>query len=399
MSMKVRNILISGAGIAGPTLAYWLLRRGFTPTIVEQAPSPRTGGYVIDFWGLGWEVAERMGLTPQLLRDGYRMKELRLVNDAGRPVARLNVNVFRAAAGDRFTSIHRGDLAADIYSLIDGKVEIIFGDSITSIQQEPGGVDVGFRHSAARRFDLVVGADGLHSNVRALAFSDEGRCERYLGYYAASFNAPGYPIREEGVYVSYASPGRQIGRYALRDGHTTFFFTFVGPPGRNGSCIGRSEQKAALRRAFGEVGWECPAILDAMSSSDDLFFDAVSQVHMDQWFVGRVALLGDACFCPSLLAGEGSALAMGGAYLLAGELDAAGGDYTVAFERYQTRFKPFTDGKQKGALRSAGWFAPRTRLGVRMRNQVTRLMNAPFISTWMVKRLFADRFDLQACPN
>lgn len=114
---------------------------------------------MIDFWGLGWEVAERMGLTPRLVRDGYRMKELRLVNDAGRPVARLDVDVFRAAAGDRFTSIHRGDLATDIYSLIDGKVEIIFGDSIASIQQDPGGVDVTFRHSAARRFDLVLGAD------------------------------------------------------------------------------------------------------------------------------------------------------------------------------------------------------------------------------------------------
>ncbi len=399
MSVKVRNILISGAGIAGPTLAYWLLRRGFTPTIVEQAPSPRTGGYVIDFWGLGWEVAERMGLAPRLVRDGYRMKELRLVNDAGRPVARVDVDVFRAAAGDRFTSIHRGDLATGIYSLIDGKVEIIFGDSIASIQQDPGGVDVSFWHSASRRFDLVVGADGLHSNVRALAFGDEGRCERYLGYYAASFNASGYPIREEGVYVSYASPGRQIGRYTLRDGRTTFFFTFIGPPDRNGSCLGKSEHKPALQRAFGEAGWECPAILDTMNSSDDLFFDAVSQVRMDQWSAKRVALLGDACFCPSLFAGQGSALAMAGAYLLAGELDAVGGDYTVAFERYQTRFKPFIDGKQKEALRSAGWFAPRTRLGVRMRNQVTRLMNAPLISTWMVKRLFADRFDLPAYPN
>lgn len=128
-----------------------------------------------------------------------------------------------------------------------------------------------------------------------------------------------------------------------------------------------------------------------MNSSNDPFFDAVSQVRMEQWSVGRVALLGDACFCPSLLAGQGSALAMAGAYLLAGELDAARGDYTVAFKRYQTRFKPFIDVKQKGALSSAQWFAPRTRLGVRMRNQVTRLMNAPLISTWMVKRLFADR--------
>ena len=136
-----------------------------------------------------------------------------------------------------------------------------------------------------------------------------------------------------------------------------------------------------------------------MNSSDDLFFDAVSQVRMDHWSVGRVVLLGDACFCPSLLAGQGSALAMAGAYLLAAELEAADGDYTVAFQRYQSRFKPFIDEKQKGALRSAGWFAPRTRLGVRLRNQVTRFMNAPLISTWMVKRLFADHFDLSPYPS
>ena len=395
MNMKVRNILISGAGIAGPTLAYWLLRRGFAPTIVEQAPSRRLGGYVIDFWGLGWEVAERMGLVPHLLRDGYRMKELRLVNEAGRTVAELDVDVFRAAAGDRFTSIHRGDLASGIYSLIDGKVETIFGDGIVSIQQDPDGVDVSFRRSASRRFDLVVGADGLHSNVRGLVLGDESRFERYLGYYAASFNAPGYPIRDEGVYVSYAFPGGQVGRYSLRDGRTTFFFVFIGPSGRIGEGD-ISEHRAALQRGFGKAGWECPAILDAMNSSDDLFFDAVSQVRMDHWSVGRVALLGDACFCPSLLAGQGSALAMAGAYLLASELDAAGGDHTAAFESYQSRFKPFIDGKQKGALSSAGWFAPRTRLGVHMRNQTTRLMNAPLISTWMVKRLFADRFDLPA---
>jgi len=398
MSAKVQNILISGAGIAGPTLAYWLLRRGFAPTIIEQAPSPRAGGYVIDFWGLGWEVAERMGLIPLLLRDGYRMNEVRLVNRSGRPVARLDVDVFRAAAEDRFISIHRGDLASGIYSLIDGKVETIFGDSIATIQQDSDGVDVSFAHAAPRRFDLVIGADGLHSNVRRLVFGGESRFERYLGYYAASFNTSDYPVRDQGVYVSYALPGRRLGRYALRDGRTTFFFVFIGPPHPYQERRDKPEQKAALIQAFGDAGWECPAILDAMTSSNDLFFDAVSQIRMDRWSEGRVALLGDACFCPSLLAGQGSALAMAGAYVLAAELEAAGGNHAIALGNYQQRFKPFIDGKQKSAVRSAGWFAPRTRLSVQMRNQATRFMNMPLISTWMVKRVFADQFDLSALP-
>jgi 2-polyprenyl-6-methoxyphenol hydroxylase-like FAD-dependent oxidoreductase len=163
--------------------------------------------------------------------------------------------------------------------------------------------------------------------------------------------------------------------------------------------LDKPEQMAVLTDAFGNAGWECPAILDAMKSSSDLFFDAVSQVRMDRWSDGRVALLGDACFCPSLLAGQGSALAMGGAYVLAAELQAAGGDYAVAFRNYQQRFKPFIDGKQKGAMRSAGWFAPRTRLSVQLRNQATRFMNMGLISTWMVKRMFADRFDLSELPG
>jgi 2-polyprenyl-6-methoxyphenol hydroxylase-like FAD-dependent oxidoreductase len=326
------------------------------------------------------------------------MNEVRLVNRSGRPVARLDAEVFRAAAEDRFISIHRGDLASGIYSLIDGNVETIFGDSITAIQQDPDGVDVHFGRSAPRRFDLVIGADGLHSNVRRLLFGDEDRFERYLGYYAASFNTPNYPVRDEGVYVSYALPGRQLGRYALRDGRTTFFFVFIGPPHLHRERMNKPAQKAALRQAFGEAGWECPAILDAMNCSNDLFFDAVSQVRMDRWSEGRVALLGDACFCPSLLAGQGSALAMGGAYVLAAELEAAGDDYILALENYQQRFKPFIDEKQKGAMRSAGWFAPRTRLSVQMRIQATRLMNMRLISSWMVKRMFADRFDLSTFP-
>lgn len=198
--------------------------------------------------------------------------------------------------------------------------------------------------------------------------------------------------------MSYALPGRQLCRYALRDGRTTFFFVFIGPPEPYKGRMDKPEQIAALRQAFGEAGWECPAILDTMNCSNDLFFDAVSQIRMDRWSNGRVALLGDACFCPSLLAGQGSALAMAGAYVLADELEAAGDDYTLAFENYQKRFKPFIDEKQEGAVRSAGWFAPRTQLSVQVRNLTTRLMNMRLISSWMVKRMFADRFDLSTHP-
>lgn len=392
--MKNRNILISGAGIAGPTLAYWLLRSGFTPTLVERAPTLRRGGYMIDFWGVGWDIAERMHLLERLLEDGYRMEEVRLVNAAGDRVARLDARAYRSATGGKFISVLRSDLARGIYSLIDGRVETIFDDTVQSILQDGDGVDVVFERSASRRFDLVIGADGLHSAVRNAVFGEESRFEHYLGYRTASFTVTGYPHRDEGcVYVSYCAPGRQAARYSLRGNRTAFFFVFIDPARE------RDRSKETLRRVYGDAGWECPAILEAMESSEDLYFDVISQIRMDRWSSGRVALVGDACFCPSLLAGQGSAFAMAGAYLLAGELRAAGGDYTCAFARYQALFQPFVEKKQKGVKRLGGWFAPKTRFGIQVRNWTTNLMNAPLLSSWMVNRLLADRFELPEETN
>lgn len=391
--MKNRNVLISGAGIAGPTLAYWLLRWGFQPILLERAPAVRTGGYMIDFWGLGWEVAERMHLIPQLLRDGYQMEEVRLVNEAGVRVAKLDGRAYRSASGGRFTSVLRSDLARNIYSLVDGNVETIFGDSIRSLQQDQDSVDVTFARSAPRRFDLVIGADGLHSGVRAAVFGDESRFEQYLGYQAASFSAAGYEHRDEDcIYVSYCAPGRQAARYSLRGDHTAFFFVFADPERRSDSH--GSTRQAILRRVYGDAGWECPAILEAMESTDDLYFDAVSQIHMEQWWSGRVALVGDACFCPSLLAGQGSAFAMAGAYTLAAELAAADGEHVSAFSRYEARLRPFIEKKQRGVKWLGSWFAPKTRFGIRVRNWSTNLMNAPWLSTQMTRRFFADEFEL-----
>lgn len=393
--MNNRNILISGAGIAGPTLAYWLLQYGFTPTLIEHAPMLRTGGYMIDFWGVGWDVAERMGLLPQLRQIGYYMDEVRLVNTTGRRVARIDGKVYVEATGGQFISLLRGDLAQSIYSLVEGKVETIFGDSIESIQQQPDGVNVTFAHSAPRHFDLVIGTDGLHSRVRAAIFGEEKQFEYALGYWTASFTVDSYPHRDEGCsYLSYCAPGCQVVRYSLREGRTAFFFVFTAPSADLPQTA--DQQKEVLRHIYRDAGWECREILDAMESSNDLYLDSVSQVRMDRWSQGRVALVGDACFCPSLLAGQGSAFAMAGAYLIASELYKAAGDYDRAYAQYQAGFKPFVESKQKGAIRLGGWFAPRTRFGIHMRNLITNVMNAPGLSVWLAKSLFGDRFQLPA---
>src|ERR1051325_9868150 len=183
----MKSVLISGAGIAGPTLAYWLLRRGFQPTIIEISPKFREGSYMIDFWGVGFDVAEKMGRPPRLREIGYRMDKMKFGDENGRTRSEFGGDAFREALGDRFISLLRGDLAKTSFETIAGKAEVIFGDSIGSVREDSAGVEVTFQHRPTRRFDLLAGCDGLHSIVRTLVFGRESQFEKYLGYYAASF--------------------------------------------------------------------------------------------------------------------------------------------------------------------------------------------------------------------
>jgi 2-polyprenyl-6-methoxyphenol hydroxylase-like FAD-dependent oxidoreductase len=387
-----KTILISGAGIAGPTLAYWLSRHGFTPTVIEWAPVLRTGGYIMDFWGVGFDVAERMHLIPRLKHAGYDAREVRIVDDSGRRIGGFCTNRLRRALCDRFFSIPRGDLSKNIYETVEAQVETVFGDSVRTLQEDQSGVAVEFDHSPPRRFDLVIGADGLHSAVRKLVFGPESSFATYLGYCAASFPVDGYPHRNDSVYVAHSRPGKQVARFALRDGRTVFFVIFAAPDIPAVAHHDTDAQKALLCQILGDMGWECPEILKALDCVDELYFDSVTQVRLSQWHRGRIALVGDAAFCPSLLAGEGSSLAMAGAYLLAGELRDAGEDFRAAYSAYQRRFKRFIERKQRLAARFSRQFAPRTRLGLLVRNVASQLLDVPLVGDMMAKRMFADRF-------
>jgi 2-polyprenyl-6-methoxyphenol hydroxylase-like FAD-dependent oxidoreductase len=366
--MENQNILISGASVAGPALAYWLRRRGFNPTVVEQAPSLRGGGYAVDFRGAAHlSVLARMGVLDQVRDQQTHLDTTTYVDADGRRIASMPAEIF---AGD--VEILRGDLGRILYQATRDGTEYLFGDSITGLDQRADGVHVTFCRADPRVFDLVIGADGLHSAVRGLAFGGQPDPVRDLGLYVSIFSvANSLGLDHSGLL--YSVPGRTAAIFSTRDpGQAVAQFFFAGPPAGYDHRDSAGQQKI-VADAFAGVGWRVPEMLAQMAGAADFYFDSVSQVHLDRWSAGRVALIGDAGYAAGP-GGNGTGTAVVAAYVLAGELAAARGDYQAAFGRYERLLRPYVVRGQKQARGGRDFLAPATAKKIRQRDRFFRLL-------------------------
>jgi 2-polyprenyl-6-methoxyphenol hydroxylase-like FAD-dependent oxidoreductase len=368
--MNERTVLISGAGIAGPTLAYWLARRGFQPTVVERAQGLRSSGSPVDVRGPAVAVAEGMGIMPRLREAGTKVAELSFVNDTGREVGRVNMRALQTASGSREVELPRFDLATIIYEAVCDEAEFLFDDSIATLNQDASGVDVTFDRAAPRRFDFVIGTDGLHSRTRRLAYGDEGQFVRHMGVWVATMPIDDTTLDPHKVLL-HNSPGKAVSLHPSRGGALAAFM-FRGPrhPGFDYRDI--EQHKHMLIKAYAGGSWRVPELMDRVREADDLYFDSVSQVRLDRWSTGRVALLGDAASCVSLF-GDGSTLAMAGAATLAEALAATPADHEAAFRRYEAEHRLLVEPKQRNVAQAASMLIPVSRFGITMRNAATRL--------------------------
>ncbi|GAB3149861.1 FAD-dependent monooxygenase [Micromonospora sonneratiae] len=384
--MNDRTVLISGASIAGPALAYWLHRYGFDVTVVERSPALRPGGHAVDVRGVARDVVERMGIMPRVRQDSVDERGAALVDRNGRRTATMSVEAFGGEGIVAEIEIMRGDLSRILYDATRDDVEYLFGDRIVRLGQNEAGVDVDFASGAARRFDLVVGADGVHSGVRGLAFGPDSDYVRHLGAYTAYFTVPD-PGDLDSWFLMYNAPG---GRVAMlrpeRGGTAKASLGFTSPPLDYDRRDVRYQQRILADR-LADAGWRVPGLLAAMPDAPDFYFDAICQVRVDRWWRGRVALVGDAGYCGSPLVGLGTSMSLVGAYVLAGELASSPDDHEAAFARYQDEMRDYVAAAMELPPGGINGYAPHSRLMISLRALSMRMM-----TRWPMRQLLARQF-------
>ncbi len=360
----MRKALISGAGIAGTTAAYWLAKAGFDVTIVEQAADLRSSGSPVDVRGPAVEVAERMGVMARIRAADTCVRAMLFVNSRGHVVSRVDMRNTWAERGD--VELSRGELAAILRDALPDDVEFQFGNSVTAVKQDADGVTADFVSGPARRFDVVIGADGAHSGVRALVFGPETDYLKHLGVYIATLPLDG----ETGTdLVMYNTPGRAVAIHPA-GGHPGAAFMFRAPQIPQFDHRDIDQHKRLLCGAYAGAGWRVPELLDRVRAADDLYFDSVSRIQVPTWSCGRIGLVGDAASCVSLF-GDGSSLAMTGAFTLA---DSLNGDIPAGLRTYEVRHRPQRAAKENSVAYATRLLIPATSAGIAVRNVAMYLM-------------------------
>jgi 2-polyprenyl-6-methoxyphenol hydroxylase-like FAD-dependent oxidoreductase len=399
--MAQPTVLISGAGIAGPTLAFWLNRSGYRVIVVELAPGIRPGGQTVDLRGVGHHVVERMGLLDQMTSLALDQEGAAWVRADGSRRAEMPVTAFDGNGLVSTVEILRGDIAEVLYTATVGHTEYRFDCRIDELTQDADGVHATLSDGSTVTADLVVGADGAHSAVRKLVWGPEEQFVKPLGGYHAWFTAPD-TVGLDGWFLIYQEPGLVT---SMRPDHD-IRLSKAGLAFRSEPIdYDRKDvdaQRRLVEQKFANAGWESAALLAAARTADDFYFDAFVQVHMDAWSSGRATLVGDAGYCASPLSGMGTALALVGAYVLAGELGPAGDGLSPprlaeAFARYEARMRPFVANVQKLPAGIDG-YAPKSNADIAINASVMKWMQRwPFRP--IANRLWMSKADSIELPN
>jgi 2-polyprenyl-6-methoxyphenol hydroxylase-like FAD-dependent oxidoreductase len=367
------KVVICGAGIAGLTLAHRMSTLDWDVVVLEKAPGPRAQGYMIDFFGPGYDAAKAMGALPWLEEHAYEVQEARYLDETGRRRAAIRYAQFTKALGGRALSIMRPDIERALREHLPDSVDLRFAIDLRDIDSGPDQVRVTLSDDSTLEADLLVGADGIHSTVRRMVFGEDRLFFRYLGFHTAAFvfTDPDIQAQVRGRFCLTDTTNRQMAFYGLRDGRVAVFAVHRTP-----DPVLPEDPRAALRREYASLGWVVPRALAQCPPAAQIYYDQVAQIEMPQWTHGRVTLIGDACQAVSLLAGQGASLAIGGAYVLADQLTRAG-SIDAGLQGYERLWRPVVTDKQRVARSMTRWFLPEYPWQLRVRRIAVKLSRLP----------------------
>lgn len=371
------KVVISGAGISGLANARCLADAGWEVLVLERAGARRTGGYMMDFFGPGFDAAGQLGLIPRLRELGYAVEDVAYVDRHGRTRAKLSYRRFERAVDGKLLSIMRPDLERALLETLPGPVELRYGTTIESIQQHDGGVSVRCSDGTSCEADLLISAEGIHSDTRAQVFGPEDEFFRYLGFHTAAFTFHNMPMNEQlGSRFSMTdTTDRQAGLYGIRGGDVAVFTVH-----RNQDPTLPANPAGELRRRISGLGWLVPRALQQCPT--EIYYDQVGQVIMPCWHHGRVVLAGDAAHAVSLLAGQGASLAVAGAAALATELEQAG-SIDEGLDNYERRWRPQVEVHQQAGRQAASWFVPSNQAMLLLRRLILHAMRLPGVDRYV----------------